>query len=495
MATKKLISMREVAKHNKQEDCWVAFHGKVYNLTDFIDEHPGGQQPLIFSAGKDGTKEFEKIHPKSILNILPPSTYLGDIDPGTVTEKDHAHFAAEKKDVKNIQEGKPPLDTILNVFDFENIASKVMSKEGWDYYSSGADDEITLRENHNAYHRIWLRPRVLVNVKNIDIRSKILGFNTSFPVYITACAMGKLAHPDGELALTRAAGKEGIVQMCPTLASYSLEEMMEAKQPEQIQFLQLYVNEDREITKDVIKRAEKGGCRALCITVDAPQLGRREKDMRNKFSQNKPNMQKGDKVNRNQGVARAISKFINPALSWDDLAWFRSITKMPIILKGIQCGEDAILAVQHSVRGIILSNHGGRQLDFARSGIEILPEVMSALKSINAEKKIEVWVDGGIRRGTDIFKALALGATAVGIGRPTLYGLAAYGQEGVERVIQILKEEFTMTMSLMGCPTISHINPEMVITKNLSDHVARHPKDSLSDGTYVPLVPISFSKL
>jgi len=305
----------------------------------------------------------------------------------------------------------------------------------------------------------------------------------------SATALGKLAHPDGEVALTRAAYNQGIIQMLPTLASCSLDEMTAARKPDQILFYQLYVNGNRKVTEDIVRKAERGGCRALFVTVDAPQLGRREKDMRNKFTAADPNMHKktGQKVNRSQGTARAISSFIDPSLCWDDIAWLRSITSMAIVLKGVQCGEDAVLAVKYGVQGIVLSNHGGRQLDFSRSGIEVLVEVMDALRSAGLEKKLEVFVDGGVRRGTDIFKAVALGATAVGIGRPTLYGLAAYGQEGVERVVEILKEEFGMVMGLMGAPSVKDIKPEMLITRNLTDHFVPVPKDYLRERTYEPL--------
>jgi L-lactate dehydrogenase (cytochrome) len=306
-------------------------------------------------------------------------------------------------------------------------------------------------------------------------------------VYITATALAKLANPEGEVALTRAAYNQDVIQMCPTLASCSLDEMISAKKPGQTQWFQLYVNRNKQTTYELVKKAEKGGIKALCITVDAPQLGRREKDMRNKFTDTPPDVQRKDKVQRSQGTARAISQFIDPCLCWDDLKWFRSITNMPIVLKGIQCGEDAVLAVQHGVQAIIVSNHGGRQLDFARSGIEVLAEVMHALRFIGAEHRIEVYVDGGIRRGTDIFKAIALGAKAVGIGRPVLYGLAGYGQDGVERVVELLKDELQNTMQLMGTPTIQHIKPEMVITRNIADHFVPSPKDYLSSDTYVPL--------
>lgn len=491
----KLIPYSEVAKHNTLKDCWVVIHGSVYDISKFLPEHPGGTKVIMRFAGRDATEGFEPVHPKDILKILPPEACIGRIDtsspPVAKTEQNEEKIVpvGTQQDThqQKPKQVKPPLSHMLNVFDFEAVAKLVMKKEAWDYYSSGADDEITLRENHAAFHRIWLRPRVMVNVSNIDMSCTLLGTQSSFPLYITATALAKLGHPDGEVALTRAAHSQGIIQMCPTLASCSLDEMIAARKEGQSQWFQLYVNRDKKVTEEVIRKAEKGGMKALFVTVDAPQLGRREKDMRNKFTDEPPDLQKKDDVKRSQGTAKAITKFIDPSLCWDDIKWFQSITKMPIILKGVQCGEDAILAVKHGVQGIVVSNHGGRQLDYARSGIEVLVEVMDALKSIGADKKLDVFVDGGIRRGTDIFKAIALGAKAVGIGRPVLYGLSAYGQDGVEQVIDLLKEELRNTMMLMGTPTIADIKPDMVITKNVADHFAVSPKDYLSTHTYVPL--------
>jgi L-lactate dehydrogenase (cytochrome) len=201
------------------------------------------------------------------------------------------------------------------------------------------------------------------------------------------------------------------------------------------------VNKDREITKRIVEHAEKRGIKGLFITVDAPQLGRREKDMRSKFSDVGSNVQAtgGDNVDRSQGAARAISSFIDPGLSWKDIPWFKSITSMPIILKGVQRVEDVLKAIETGCQGVVLSNHGGRQLDTARSGIEILAEVMPILRAQGLENKIEIYVDGGVRRATDIIKAVCLGAKGVGIGRPFLYAMSAYGLPGVDRAMQLLK--------------------------------------------------------
>jgi L-lactate dehydrogenase (cytochrome) len=346
-----------------------------------------------------------------------------------------------------------------------------------------------LRENHHAFHKIWFRPRVLVDVENVDISTTMLGTPCSIPFYVTATALGKLGHPEGEVVLTKAAHKHDVIQMIPTLASCSFDEIVDAKQGDQVQWLQLYVNKDREITRKIVEHAEARGCKGLFITVDAPQLGRREKDMRSKFSDPGSNVQSGDDgIDRSQGAARAISSFIDPGLSWKDIPWFKSITKMPIVLKGVQCVEDVLRAVEAGVEGVVLSNHGGRQLETARSGIEVLAEVMPALRERGWEKRIEVYVDGGVRRATDILKALCLGAKGVGIGRPFLYAMSAYGVDGVNRAMQLLKDEMEMNMRLIGATRIEELNPSLLDTRGLlGGHAGAIPSDTLGLGVYDPL--------
>ena len=346
-----------------------------------------------------------------------------------------------------------------------------------------------MRENHSAYHKIWFRPRVLEDVSKIDFSTSMLGTKVDIPFYITATALGKLGHPEGEVVLTRAARKHNVIQMIPTLASCSFDELCDAREGDQVQWLQLYVNSKRDITKKIVQHAEKRGCKGLFITVDAPQLGRREKDMRSKFSDVGSNVQSsgGDQVDRSQGAARAISSFIDPALSWKDIPWFQSITKMPIILKGVQRVEDVIRAIESGVQGVVLSNHGGRQLDFARSGIEVLSEVMPVLRERGWEDRIEIYVDGGIRRATDIIKALCLGAKGVGIGRPFLFAMSAYGLPGVDRAMQLLKDEMEMNMRLIGCSSVSQLNPTLVDSRALNVHNTTVPGDTLGLSVYDPL--------
>ncbi|KAF7546573.1 hypothetical protein G7Z17_g8341 [Cylindrodendrum hubeiense] len=481
-----VLKGQEVAEHNNAKSCWVIVHGKAYDVTEFLPEHPGGQKIILRYAGKDATEEYEPIHPPDTLDkYLDASKHLGPVDMGTVEQEEKEEDPDEVGRLERIAQ-KPLLSQCYNLLDFEAVAARVMKKGAWGYYSSAADDEITLRENHGAFHRIWFRPKILVDVENIDISTTMLGAKTSIPVYVTATALGKLGHAEGEVVLTRASGKHDIIQMIPTLASCSFDEIIDAKEGDQVQWLQLYVNKDREITKKIVQHAEKRGCKGLFITVDAPQLGRREKDMRSKFTDPGTKVQEGQETDNSQGAARAISSFIDPALCWADIPWFQSITSMPIIIKGVQRVEDVLLAVEHGCQGVVLSNHGGRQLEFSRSAVEVLAETMPVLRERGLQDKIEVYIDGGVRRGTDILKALCLGARGVGIGRPLLYAMSAYGQPGVERAMQLLKDELEMNMRLIGCNRIEELHPGLLDTRSLFNHSAYHA-DNLSSTVYDPL--------
>ncbi|OQE17188.1 hypothetical protein PENFLA_c025G03992 [Penicillium flavigenum] len=485
----------DVAEHNSKDSCWVIVHGKAYDVTEFLPEHPGGQKIILKYAGKDATEEFEPIHPPDTLDkFLDKSKHLGAVDMGTVEQEEKA-FDPEEADRQERISRMPSLAACYNLMDFEAVARQVMKKTAWAYYSSGADDEITMRENHAAFHKIWFRPRILVDVEHIDMSTTMLGTKCSIPFYVTATALGKLGHPEGEVVLTKAAHRHNVVQMIPTLASCSFDEIVDAKQGDQVQWLQLYVNKDREITRKIVEHAEKRGCKGLFITVDAPQLGRREKDMRSKFSDPGSNVQAGgDDIDRTQGAARAISSFIDPALSWKDIPWFKSITRMPIVLKGVQCVEDVLRAVEAGCDGVVLSNHGGRQLETARSGIEVLAEVMPALRERGWEKRIEVFVDGGVRRATDILKALCLGATGIGIGRPFLYAMSAYGIDGVDRAMQLLKDEMEMNMRLIGAASVADLNPSLLDTRGLLGGHSVVPSDTLGLGAYDPLEAPRFNE-
>ncbi|KAI0852530.1 FMN-dependent dehydrogenase-domain-containing protein [Daldinia vernicosa] len=487
-----VLSGAEVAKHNSKESCWVIIHGKAYDVTEFLPEHPGGMGIILKYAGKDATEEFDPIHPPDTLDkYLDKSKHLGPVDMKTVAQIKKEDDPEEAERQKRIAD-KPLLSQCYNLMDFESVAKRIMKRSAWGYYSSGADDEITLRENHEAFHRIWFRPRILVDVKKVDFSTTMLGAKVDIPFYVTATALGKLGHPEGEVILTRAAKRHNVVQMIPTLASCSFDEIVDAAEGGQVQWLQLYVNSNRAITERIVRHAEKRGCKGLFITVDAPQLGRREKDMRTKFTDKGSNVQSGQQTDNSQGAARAISSFIDPGLSWKDIPWFKSITKMPIVLKGVQRVEDVVKAIEYGVQGVVLSNHGGRQLDFARSGIEILAETVPVLRELGLEGRIEIFVDGGVRRATDIIKALCLGAKGVGIGRPFLYAMSAYGVDGVDRAMQLLRDEMEMAMRLIGCTSVDQFNTSLVDTRNLGSHVTGVPRDHLGHRVYDPLVTPEF---
>ncbi|KAF3480922.1 cytochrome b2 [Arthroderma uncinatum] len=481
----------EVAEHSSTASCWVVVHGKAYDVTDFLPEHPGGQKIILKYAGKDATAEFDPIHPPDTLDkYLDRSKHLGPVDMSTLAVEEKAVDPEEEQRLERVRR-MPQLDQCYNLMDFEAVAKRVMKKTAWGYYSSGTEDEMTMRENHTAFHKIWFRPRILIDVEQVSISTTMLGTPVSVPFYVTATALGKLGHPDGEVCLTRASATHDVVQMIPTLASCSFDQIVDAKTPEQTQWLQLYVNKDREITRRIVEHAEARGCKGLFITVDAPQLGRREKDMRSKFADQGSNVQStsgAGAVDRSQGAARAISSFIDPSLSWKDLPFFRSLTSMPIALKGVQRVDDVLRAVEAGMDAVVLSNHGGRQLEYAPPAIELLADVMTALRARGWERKIEVYIDGGIRRATDIIKAVCLGAKGVGIGRPFLYAMSAYGTEGVERAMQLLKDEMEMNMRLLGCTSIDQLGPDLLDTRGLSVHSVSGPVDHLSRSVYDPLI-------
>jgi len=490
------VSWGEIAKHSAEDACWIVLHDHVWDMTGFLDEHPGGKNIIMKYAGRNGTKAFQTIHPKDMTNALPKEAYIGEVDLASEMTTEQTKKPEAEEGPKLAPGEKPDIEACLNIWDLEAVAMSQTPKEAWDYLNSGGDDEITFRENHASFSRVWMRPRVLVDVHEIDTSCTMLGTPCKMPIYITATALGRLYHEDGEICLTRAAHQKGIVHMCPTLASCSMDEMVGAKSPGQTQWWQLYVNKDRNVTLDVIQKAERSGMQGLFITVDAPQLGRRERDMRNKTQQKaKVQDRQKDDVKGNEGVARAISSFIDPSLNWGDLPWFKKSTKMPIILKGVQCAEDALLAVEAGVDGIVCSNHGGRQIDTCRGGIEILAEVMTALKKRGVSKEtFHVFVDGGIRRGTDIFKCVALGAVGCGMGRPFLYSIAAYGQEGAEKVVDLLTAELEMCMRLMGTANLKDIRPEHLILTDLSNH-ATHPVNSLAEANLREMLPILHARL
>ncbi len=331
----------------------------------------------------------------------------------------------------------------INVFDYETLAQAHMEPSAWDYYQSGSDDEVTLRANRTAFERIRLRPRMLVDTRTCHMGTTVLGTPVSIPILIAPTAFHCLAHPLGECATALAAARADTLMVVSTSSTRSLEDI--ASEGGGPLWFQLYFH-DRKSAEELIHRAEAAGYRALVLTADAPRWGHKERAIRSGFRiPSKANFS-------GQGPAE-----IEPSLTWESLVWLRSVTQLPIILKGILTAEDAMLAVEHGVDGIIVSNHGGRQLDSVSASIEALPEVVEAI-----DGRCEVYLDGGIRRGSDILKALALGAKAVLVGRPVLWGLAVNGMEGALHVLELLRTELELAMVLAGRPTLDSIDRSLV---------------------------------
>ncbi len=365
--------------------------------------------------------------------------------------------------------GNPMTDSYdpVNLAEFEALARQRVSQEAWDYVAGGADDEITLRENIEAYRRIKLRPRMLIDVSTVDPSTSVLGTHLSFPALVAPTALQNLAHRDGELATARAAAAVGIAMTVSTLASYKLEEVAAAA--EGPKWFQLYCYREREVTERLVRRAETAGYQAICMTVDVPRLGRRERDLRNEFALPPHTLPRNfeDVIDLStvptedygSQIAAYVTSLLDGSLTWDDVEWLRSITTLPVLLKGILTAEDAALAVEHGVDGIVVSNHGGRQLDTVPAGIEVLEEIVQATAG-----KADVLVDGGIRRGTDVVKALALGAKAVMVGRPVFWGLGAGGERGVRRVLEALRDEVELALALCGCPSVGDVTRAHVRT-------------------------------
>jgi len=356
---------------------------------------------------------------------------------------------------------KKPKAKPLTVRDWERVARERLSKSAYDYYRSGAEAERALRRNERAYRRWVVWHRVLVDVSERDLSTTVLGLPVAMPILVAPTAYHKLAHPEGELASARAAAEVGSLYVASTLATTTLEDIAEASRAPK--FFQLYVHKDRGLTRSLVERAEHAGYDAIVLTVDTPLLGRRLRDERNGFALPEgltmANLVDHASEAGPQGsmLASYVADRHDASLTWDDLAWLRSLSHLPLVLKGIVRQDDALRAVDAGAAALIVSNHGGRQLDASPATLDALPGIAQAVGD-----RCEVYVDGGVRWGSDVFKALALGARAVLVGRPVLWALAAQGQAGVASLLSGLAADLSRTMALAGCRTLVDIDRSMV---------------------------------
>ncbi|XP_018100372.1 uncharacterized protein LOC398510 isoform X2 [Xenopus laevis] len=363
---------------------------------------------------------------------------------------------------------EPPVRPVLGVAgmsliclaDFEAYAKENLPKATWEYYAAGADECYTRDDNLQGFRRIRLRPRMLRDVSVMDTKTTVLGEEISCPIAIAPTAFHCLAWSDGEMSTARAAEALKLLYVASTYATCSVEEISQAA-PEGLRWFQLYVYRERKLSERLIRRVEALGFKALVLTVDVPYTGKRRTDIRNNF-QLPPHL----KVKNFEGVFEGHSgpdnygvplNTLDPSVSWKDICWLRSVTNLPIVIKGILTKEDAELAVVYGVQGIIVSNHGGRQLDGELATIDALSEIVEVVQG-----RIEVYLDGGIRTGSDVLKAIALGAKCVFLGRPIVWGLTYKGEEGVKGILQILTDEFRLSMALSGCRNISEVNRNLI---------------------------------
>lgn len=343
-------------------------------------------------------------------------------------------------------------ERIVALTELEELAKDHMSPVATAYVSGGAADEITMRANSEDWKRIRLNPRVLVDVSTIDLKTEVLGQNFDLPILLAPAAFHGLCHRDAEMATLEGANAAGATLVASSYSNQPVEALAAAaKRP---LWFQLYTQADKEMTRKLVERAETAGCKAVCVTVDTPVLGARQRESNSGFrlpaNLGLPNLNLSP---TQVGRAAGFSQLLNPALSWKDIEWLRSITRIPVLLKGVLNPEDAVRAIDAGVAGVIVSNHGARNLDTLPSTAEALPRIAEKVQG-----KLLLLVDGGIRRGTDVLKALAMGAKAVLVGRPYLFGLAVAGPAGVARVVEILRNELSMAMALTGRRSIAEID-------------------------------------
>lgn len=347
-------------------------------------------------------------------------------------------------------------EPLMNVADYARAAGRTLPQDTFDYYEGGALDEITLRENTAGWERLKLYYRVLAGVGDREMTTTVLGQSISMPIVVAPTAFHKLACAAGEIATAKAAKAAGTLFILSSLSNTAMEAVFaQAASP---RWFQLYIYKDLEITRELVKRAEAAGAEAIVLTVDAPGLGTRERDARNGFRlpdglavENLAPLGKGDFPEvRGSGLAAYVRANFKADLGFDDLDWLCGCTQLPVVVKGVCRGEDARRAAEHGAKAVVVSNHGGRQLDTAPATSEVLPHVVEAAGDL-----CEIYVDGGIRRGSDVLKAIALGARAALVGRPILWGLCAAGEEGATNVLEILRRELDEAMLLCGCAKLS----------------------------------------
>ncbi|CAK7231237.1 hypothetical protein SCUCBS95973_007843 [Sporothrix curviconia] len=499
-----MLSAADVAAHNSRSSCWVIVAGRVYDVTDFLDEHPGGAQSILRFAGRDATEEFELIHPPGTLNSLPGGKRLGEVEPSPLPPPASTSTSSPASETADAMAGTSsgrysspqysaatsstsppppppktlPLAACMSLEDLATVAAAKLSPRAAAYYHSGAETRHARDRNRSDWSRIGLRPRVLIDVAPVPrMRTDVMGFDSSLPVFIAPAAHARFGHPDGELCLARTAARMDIAQCVSSYASVSAPDIAAEFRGDKHRrggalFFQLYVPRVKAEAAQRIAVAKAAGYEALLVTVDAPVIGKRDDDdqyqvlaaaqgggsERGKDPDELPPLPGQE----SGGTLRAAH---DATFAWSDLAWIRELwgDDKPILIKGVATAEDALLATQQVspegkrlVDGIYLSNHGGRQLDYAPTAVQALLDIRRNAPEVFGI--LPVYVDGGVMRGTDVVKALCLGARAVGLGRAFLYALSAFGTAGALRAVQILSDEIQTTLRLLGVADVRDLD-------------------------------------
>ncbi|KAK5133439.1 hypothetical protein LTR08_007681 [Meristemomyces frigidus] len=457
-----IVSVAEITKHASPDDCWIVVNGKVYDLSTFAPQHPGGPDMIYKWAGRDGSKTYNDYHSAELIDkTLSDDDKKGDFDESTITQ---TWLDAQKEETVSEPDPneRPPLSSLINMDDFEKAFAKSGSQKANAYISGASNDLLTYNANKAFWQKLWFRPRIMRNVSTISTKMTMLGCDVLMPVWICPMGIAKTAGPEGETALGAGAAASGIIHCMSTTASYGVEDILASAPKTYPFFFQLYVDKQRQKTEAMLKKFETmDQIKALFITVDLAVVSKREADERIRTQEPTSVYMSGQKNKvdkKGGGLARTTGSFIDWALSWEDLAWVRKHSTLPIVVKGIQSAADAKLALQMGCQGIVVSNHGGRALDSAPASILVLLELRRDCPEIF--DKMEVHIDGGVRRGSDILKAILLGARGVGVGRPFQCSVM-YDTEGVESAAAILQDELETAMRLCGVTNLDAVRGDL----------------------------------
>ncbi|KAI0905978.1 FMN-dependent dehydrogenase-domain-containing protein [Ustulina deusta] len=491
------LSAQEIASHRSTSSCWIVVEGKVYDVTSYLDKHPGGAAVLLKQGGTDATAEFRKIHSPDVLQYLPKDACLGAMDAAARAALPISSADAEPAghaEAEGAANELPHISSIVVPNDFEAAAKAAMSPKTWSFVSSSAHDGAALRGNLASWHAVRFRPRIFHDVSTVDPRSRILGLAAAFPFYVSPMGLLGRGHAAAEVGVVRALARRGIhgvlstestVDMEGIAAAFLEEKNKVAKHandaPEAHLHFQLYIPADRAIAVQRIRRARAAGVfRSIWVTVDTTVLGKRTSDRRLQAAEAlaaSPELAAHAERAGFGLLSHVDSGQLNSSLTWADLEWIKREWGGPVVLKGVQTAEDAAHAADLGVDGVLLSNHGGRQMHDATDALTTLLEIRAHYPGL--VDRIEIFVDGGCRDGADVLKAVALGAKAVGVGRPFFYALAAYGEKGVERCLDIFADELATGMRLLGIKNLEEARPERVNASRLLNEIWRPEKSRL----------------